>query len=82
MDREVRIVTDKYGRKLVIIDAICFKGKRNIDWDEVKNYLMEYVGAVYEILESGDCVYIGSYLPDEFSGSRYTRKLMGTVAKA
>ena len=44
--------------------------------------LKDYVGATYEIAKTRDITYIGSNLPDEHSGSSYTYKLMGTLAKA
>ena len=65
-----------------MIDAIRFKGKRNIDWNEVEQYLKQYVGAFIEIAESKEIRYIGSDLPDEYTGSNYTAKLKGALAKA
>ena len=82
MERNVEIVTDSEKKKIVRIHNIRFKGKRSIDWGQVREYLKDYVGAAYEIAETKDMVYIGSDLPDEYSGSRYTYKLMGTLAKA
>ena len=80
--RNVEIVTDGNGKKLVRINEILFKGKRSIDWNDVKKYLSKYVGEFYEIMSSGDVIYIGSKLPDEYTGSTYTYKLMGMTAKA
>ena len=37
MDRNVQIITDLDGKKLVIINDIIFKGKQHIKWDEVEN---------------------------------------------
>ncbi len=82
MKRNVEIIKDQKGRKIVRIMDIRFKGKRSINWDEVKEYLKEYVGELYTIADEGEIVYIGSDLPDEYTGSRYTHKLMGTIAKA
>ena len=82
MERDVEIVTDSKGKKLVRINDIRFKGKRNIDWDDVKNYLRDYVGKMYEISNADDMIFIGTDFPDEYAGSRYTHKLMGTIAKA
>ncbi len=81
MERNVEIVTDSDKKKIVRIHEIRFKGKRSIDWRQVREYLKDYVGAVYEISETKDLIYIGSDLPDEYTGSRYTHKLMGTLAK-
>ena len=82
MDRNVEIITDNKGKKLVRINDIRFKGKRSVDWDDVKGYLEEYVGQFFQIASSEDIIYIGNKLPDEFTGSKYTRGLKGTAAKA
>lgn len=82
MERNVEIITDNNERKLVRINDIRFRGKRNIDWDDVREYLTEYVGKFYEIASSGDEIFIGSDFPDEYAGSKYTHKLMGAAAKA
>ena len=47
--RNVNIITDADGKKLVLINDIRFKGKRQIDWDDVKQYLKGYVGDYYAI---------------------------------
>lgn len=80
--RNVEIVTDSEKKKIVRIYDIRFQGKRSIDWRQVREYLKDYVGEAYEIVETKDIIYIGSDLPDEYTGSRYTYKLMGTLAKA
>lgn len=82
MDRNVQIITDLDGKKLVIINDIIFKGKQHIKWDEVENYLKRYIGEFFEIVETSDIVYIGKDLPDEYVWSEYTKKLKGTLAKA
>ena len=82
MDRNVEVITENNGKMLVRINDIRFKGKRSVDWDDVKAYLEKYVGDIYTIADGNDMIYIGSDLPDEYTGSRYTHKLMGAVAKA
>ena len=82
LERNVEIVTGSDKKKIVRIHDIRFQGKRSIDWRQVREYLKDYVGAAYEIAETKDIIYIGSDLPDEYSGSRYTYKLMGKLAKA
>ena len=47
---------------------IRFKGKRNINWEEVEQYLKEYIGDCYEVVETSDQV--------------YTKRLYGANAKA
>lgn len=36
--RNINIITDADGKKLVLINAIRFKGKRQIDWEDVKQF--------------------------------------------
>ncbi len=82
VERNVNIVTDTNGKKLVLINDIQFKGRQNINWDAVETYIKQYVGDFIEISETGDFVYIGADLPDEYAGSKYTAKLKGAIAKA
>ena len=70
MGRNVNIVEDLNGKKIVVIHDIRFRGKRKIDWGEVEEYLKEYVGDFYEIANTNDIVYIGEELPDEYSSIR------------
>ncbi len=80
--RNISVIKDAEGHNIVVINDIIFKGKRNINWNEVKLYLKEYVGEFYEIADTKDIIWIGSDLPDEYSGSVYTKSIKGTVAKA
>lgn len=80
--RNVAVIQDVYGNNIVVINDIIFKGKRSITWLDVEEYLRRYVGEFYSIAESGDVVYIGTDLPDEYTGSNYTKHIKGTVAKA
>ena len=82
MDRNVSVITDLNGNKIVMINDIIFKGKRGIDWKDVEKYLKQYVGEFYTMADSSDIIYIGTDLPDEFTGSIYTRSLRGAAAKA
>ena len=78
----IDIITDEDGRKIVVITDIRFKGKRNIDWEDVENYLKEYVGKCYEVVETADRVFIGNDFPAELKGSEDTKRLCGANAKA
>lgn len=80
--RNVSVIQDIDGNNIVVINDIRFKGKRSIDWKEVRAYLKEYVGDFYKVASTGDVIYIGSDLPSEYSGSVYTKRLNGAVAKA
>ena len=43
---------------------------------------IEHVGDFYMVASTGDVIYIGADLPNEYSGSKYTHSLKGTNAKA
>lgn len=82
MERNVNVIKDINGNSIVLINDIVFKGKRQIDWNDVKDYLGQYVGEFYEIADTKDIIYIGKDLPDEYTGSKYTHTLKGSNAKA
>lgn len=82
MKRNVNVITDVNGNKIVMINDIIFKGKRSVNWNEVEEYLKRYVGEFYEIAGTNDIIYIGSDLPDEYANSNYTYRLKGASAKA
>ena len=52
MERNISVIKDVKGNQIVIVNDIRFKGKRNIDWDEVEQYLKQYVGEFIEIAGS------------------------------
>ena len=78
----VSVIQDIDGNNIIVINDIRFKGKRLINWKEVRAYLMQYVGDFYRVASTGDVIYIGSDLPSEYCGSRYTNSLKGTNSKA
>lgn len=82
MNKKISIIEDLDGKKIVVIHDIRFKGKRKINWDEVEEYLKEYVGSCHEIAETAESIYIGNEFPDEYTGSVDTARLRGTLAKA
>ena len=45
--RNVSIYIDNSGQKIVVINDIRFKGKRRIHWEEVKEYLKQYIGMLF-----------------------------------
>ena len=79
--RNTRIVEDN-GFKIVVIDNIKFKGKKRIDWENVEEYLKQYLGRKYTIASTGDVIHIGHDFPDEYTHSKYTQILKGATAKA
>lgn len=82
MQRNVEIVKDISGNKIVVVNDIKFKGRQNIEWDKVEIYLKQYIGRRIEIADSKENIYIGNDMPDEYTGSNYTAKLKGALAKA
>lgn len=82
MDKNVSIFTDLDGRKIGIINDIRFQSRRGIDWKKVEEYLKEYIGEYFEIVETSEKIYIGSDFPDEFSHSDDTKELKGANMKA
>ena len=49
---------------------------------KIEEYLKEYVGEYFEIIETSEKVYIGTDFPDEFSHSKDTKSLKGANMKA
>ena len=82
MNRNVHIITDIEGRKIVLINDIRFKGKNREDWKLVENYLKEYVGEFFEIEETSEKIFISSDFPDEYANSKSRLALKGAVSKA
>ena len=82
MDSNYAIITDPDNNSIVCINDIRFKGKRKINWDEIEEYLRQYIGKFYENADTKDVIYIGREFPDEYAGSNDTARLMGTLAKA
>ncbi len=81
-NRNVNIIIGDDGNKLVLINDIRFKGKRKIDWDDVKMYLKGYIGDSYVIEENAERIFIGNELPEEYTESESRKSLMGANAKA
>lgn len=82
MKKKVDVIQDLDGRKIVFLHDVVFKSRRNMDWNQVREYLKGIVGECYEIEEYSDKIFIGSDFPAEFSGSQDTYKLKGKLAKA
>ncbi len=80
-ERNVTVITDCDGRKIVLINDVIFKGKR-IDWKLVRSYLKSFVGNCYEIELNAERIYIGGKLPDEYTGSESRIALKKVEAKA
>lgn len=81
-NRNVTIITDTDGKKLVLINDIRFKVKVRDDWNAVEEYLKEYIGEFYEIEETSEKIYISTDFPDEYASSESRIALKGATAKA
>ena len=75
------ITYDANYNPIVVISDVRFRN-RNIDWNVIKEYLMQYIDSSYEIIETTDIVYIGSDFPKEVKGSTDTVRLKGANIKA
>ena len=43
MERNISVVKDVNGNQIVVINDIQFKGRQNINWDEVEQYLKQRI---------------------------------------
>ncbi len=81
-NRNVNIITDEHGQKIVLINDSKFRGLTKEDWDEIEEYLKGYISDCYEIIETSEVIYIGSEFPDEYAGSESRIALKGARKKA
>ena len=82
VERKINVIEDLDGKNTVFIHDIIFKGRQDIDWKAVEKYLKRYINELYYIAETEEEIYIGTELPLEYAGSKYTKILRGTNAKA
>ncbi|MCC8049400.1 MAG: hypothetical protein LIP10_01910 [Clostridiales bacterium] len=80
--RNVSVIEEENGKKLVLINDKRFKGMDKKDWKDIEVYLAQYVGKCYEIAETSDIVYIDRDFPDEFANSKERIGLKGANRKA
>ena len=66
---------------MVRIENQIFKGKQNIPWRAVENYVKQFVGMEVENEEYEDRIKIPSNFPSEYVGSKYSKQLKGGLAK-
>lgn len=82
MKKNINVITDLDGSKVVLINDVRFKSRRNLNWNEVEEVLKEYVGLYFEIGETAEKIYIGTDFPDEFCHSKDTISAKGANEKA
>ncbi|MCM1427486.1 MAG: hypothetical protein NC118_12860 [Eubacterium sp.] len=63
------------------IEKIIFTNKQNIPWSDVEQYLKRYIGQVFVVKMYQDKIHIAGDFPNEFSESKYTKRLRGALAK-
>ena len=80
--RNVSVIRDTDGNKIVFINDVIFKGKRTICWNDVEDYLKKHVGEFYTIAETNETIFLGDDLPDEYAHSEYSARVKGAYAKA
>lgn len=73
----VSIIYDCEGNRIVLLNDLRFKGRKNVDWKIVEQCLMEYIGQFEEIIETEDMIYISTDFPDEYAHSKDTKTLKG-----
>lgn len=82
LNRNVNIISDVDGRKIVLINDKKFKGLSKADWSEVEEYLKQYIGDYYEITAYSEKIFIDVDFPDEYSNSNSRLGLKGARRKA
>lgn len=82
MEKNLNVITDIDGKRIVLINDVRFKGKTRTEWKEIEEYLKEYIGEFYEIAETSEKVYIGRDFPDEFTHGKDKTVLSGQNIKA
>lgn len=48
------------------------------NYQTIANYIAQHIGEVYTIIESGQKVYVGEDLPNEYTHSRYTQNILNS----
>lgn len=78
-----QLVEDAEGNKVVLIQKNIFEGHEGESRIKVvRDYLRQHIGEVYTIIESGQKVYLGKDLPDEYTRSKYTQNINGNTRYA
>lgn len=72
---------EKSEKQYIRLENIVFKGKRNINWDDVERYLKKYIGQTYIVNLYGDQICVNWNFINEFVGSKYTKSLRGSLVK-
>ena len=80
--KNVNVICDAEGKEIVLINDIRFKSRRMINWEEIEEYLKEYIGSCFVIAETSEKIFIGPDFPDEYTSSNDRISLKGANEKA
>ncbi len=81
LDRKILIQETADGKKEVVLPHVIFAGRKNMDWNKVEEYLLQYVSDVIRVADTDDFISIDRTFADEYTSSIYTRKLKGGLVK-
>lgn len=65
------------GARYVLVENQMTKAQLS-NYQTVADYIADHIGEAYTILESGQKVYIGKDLPNEYTQSQYTKRILQT----
>lgn len=74
-DMSVKTASD--GTPYVLVENQMTKAQLS-NYQAVADYIADHIGEAYTILESGQKVYIGKDLPNEYTQSQYTKRILQT----
>ncbi len=66
------------GRNYVMVENAMTNAELK-NYQTIANYIAQNIGAVYTIIESGQRVYIGKDLPNEYTHSKYTQRIANSA---
>ena len=75
-DISMDVATDNHGNRVVVMYQDVLKGKPGKPHQIIAGEIAQHIGEYYTIFESGQNVYIGEDLPDEYTQSKYTQALL------
>ena len=65
------------GRNYVMVENTMTNAELK-NYQTIANYIAQHIGEVYTIIESGQKVYVGEDLPNEYTHSRYTQNILNS----
>lgn len=74
---DMSVKTASNGAPYVLVENPMTKAQLS-NYQTVADYIADHIGEAYTILESGQKVYIGKDLPNEYTQSQYTKRILQT----